>query len=54
MRPTYLDELRERRRAETERESRQLTDAADSLRQAIPEACEALLDLAASVRGLTR
>ena len=54
MRPTYLDELSERRRVESERESRQLTDAADSLRQAIPEACEALRDLAASVRRLTR
>lgn len=54
MRPTYLDELMERRRVESERESRQLTDAVESLRQAIPEACKALHYLAASVKWLTR
>ena len=54
MRPTYLDELRERRRVEFERESRQLTDAIESLRQAIPEACKGLYHLAAAVKGLTR
>ena len=54
MKPTYLEELRERRRVESECESRKLTDAADSLRQAIPEACEALRDLAVAVKGLTR
>lgn len=54
MRPTYLDELRERRRVESERESRQLTDAVESLRQAIPEASRALRDLAVAVKGLTK
>lgn len=54
MRPTYLDELRERRHVEFERESRQLADAIDSLRQAIPEACKALRDLAVEVKVLTR
>ena len=54
MKPTYLDELRERRQAESDRESRQLTDAIESLRQAIPEAYKGLQSLAATVKGLTK
>ena len=54
MRPTYLDELRERRRVEFERESRQLTDAVESLRQAIQEASRSLYDLAVAVKELAR
>ena len=54
MKPTYLDELRECRRVEFERESRQLADAIESIRQAIPEACKVLRGLAVEVKGLTR
>ena len=54
MKPTYLDELRERRRAECERRERKVTDAVESVRIAIPEVVRSLGDLAVAVKGLTR
>lgn len=54
MKPTYLDELRERRRSECEREARKVTDAMESVRLAIPEVTRSLGDLAAAIKGLTR
>ena len=54
MKPTYLDELRERRRAECERQARKATDAVESVRLSIPEVVRSLRGLAVEVKGLTR
>lgn len=54
MKPTYLDELNERRRAEYERQARKVTDAVESMKLAIPEVARSLGDLAVAVKRLTR
>lgn len=52
-RRTYLQELRERRRGESERRAASLVSAVDAMRKSIPEIQRSMEELATAIRRLT-